>query len=267
MISTLVSLHKIKDSNEINQLSNLRENTQFILENLDVLLIRTDTAAPVRTKDMLIHRTPGRVLNKLAKSKTKWDEKHWEEACYMRWNIKGENAPKDIVFEHIITYQVPLKSKQADEDWGKIDLLGQDAEKMPVVIELKSHPGEPLLRAITEVVAYGVVVMKVWNANPSNLHREWLNNVRNNDCPASIKKCPLVIAAPTDYWEVCLSKSVRPQKNQTPREAIPYLKNLLTKLEEKGFPITLVEITHKGQNCCDKNGLPVITGAKKIIDM
>jgi hypothetical protein len=259
------SLHDVKD---VPQLSFMEEQTRSILPFLDCLIENTRREAPVRQSGhpySLQREFECRDLSRGERNKEQWMEKHWEEACRLQWRDSVAGMGSDLPFYRIVSYQVMLRESNANKKWGEIDLIGENDMHMPVVIELKSKPSEYLLLAILEVVAYGIAIQKAWATPESQFMHDWTKTVGMKDPPSVLSDCPLVVAAPTEYWDICLSgktKRVGFQTSQTAREAIL---ELLHALEQRDYSVTLVEICHGGKDqIYPPKGLrlPTLTGAR-----
>ena len=101
-----------------------------------------------------------------------------------KWKEDEAGLDPWVPFRKVVSYQVMLRNTNEDRGWGELDLLGATAENVPVAIELKIHPGEYLLRAIVEVLAYGVAIRKAWNATDEcPLSSQWANVVGKIDEP------------------------------------------------------------------------------------
>jgi Holliday junction resolvase-like predicted endonuclease len=259
-LSADMSLHEVKD---LIQLKYSREQASFIADNLDAMLKKTWEVAPVRELGHSYALDPPsgvRQLQRPERSKEKWMEKHWEEACYYsRWD-KAHGFGSKLPFCWLARYQVMLRETNGDERWGEIDLLGSTEKFLPVVIELKSKTSEYLLRAIAEAAAYGVAVEKAWNVENSQFRIDWKNRFDLPTVQNSITTCPLVILAPTEYWAVCLSQDRKPIRFKTPFDAREPIRIFMDRLRERGFSVSLVEICHEDKS--DADGLPVIIRAK-----
>lgn len=257
------SLHQVKD---LLRLKYAEEQARFLVKHLDPLLEATANVAPVRQPGHgypLNRDVPVRRLNKSPKTRDRWMEKHWEEASFLKWRGSDTGLESSVVFRRLVAYQVMLRETNEDKGWGEIDLLGMDRQSLPVVVELKSKPGETLLRAITEAVAYGVAIKKAWNAEPSQFREDWKSAVDPQVCDRKkITNIHSVIAAPTSYWSTVLNPSQKRTRYQTRPEVIKVIRLLLKELSERGHKISLVEITHEEFE--DKYGLPILTDAKTV---
>ena len=93
-----------------------------------------------------------------------------------------------------------LRETNKNHGWGELDLLGATAEKIPVAIELKIFPREYLLKAIVEVLAYGVAIRKALSGiDGCPLRSQWASVVGKIE---SLVDRPLVVVAPAEYWQV-----------------------------------------------------------------
>ena len=150
-----------------------------------------------------------------------------------------------------------LRDTNQDLGWGELDLLGATAENIPVAIELKIKPSEYLLRAIVEVLAYGVTIRKAWGGiDGCPLRSQWADDVGEI---GSLVDLPLAVMAPASYWKVILSDSPKRIGFQTPQAVRKSIKKLLEKMHGANYPLTFVEVNAEQQ--LDKSGLPVITNA------
>lgn len=252
VLDKTMSLHVIKD---MMQLSFAEQHADFIANNLETLIANTYSVAPVRKADHpypLVHKDP----HKLTPSAPPL-EKHWEEAIFRKWKENKDSLGAGVPFRKVVGFQVMLRDTNKDLGWGEVDLLGATAKKIPVVIELKIKPSEYLLRAIVEVLAYGVAIRKAWGGfHGCSLRSQWESIVGKTD---SLGDLPLVVMAPTSYWEVILSDSPKRIRFQTPQPVRQSIKKLLANMHSVHYPLTFVEV-HKEQQL-DKSGLPVIINA------
>ncbi|MFH1976904.1 MAG: hypothetical protein ABIJ52_15370 [Pseudomonadota bacterium] len=247
-----MSLHDIKDK---MQLKFAEQHADFIADNLETLIDNTYCVAPVRKADhpyTLVHKNP----HKLAPSVSPL-EKHWEEAIFRKWEKVDNGLDSLIPFRKVVGFQVMLRDTNKNCGWGELDLLGATAMNIPVAIELKIFPSEYLLRAIVEVLAYGVAIRKAWSCiDGCPLPSQWASVVGKIE---SLVDLPLAIVAPASYWQVVLSDSPKHIRFQTPQPARQSIKKLLEKMHCANYPLTFVEVNAEEQ--LDKSGLPVIINA------
>jgi hypothetical protein len=247
-----MSLHDIKDK---MQLRFAKQQADFISNNLETLIDNTYCVAPVRKADHPY--TLGRTDDRNLTSRVSPLEKHWEEAIFRKWEKVEDGLDSPIPFRKVVSYQVMLRDTNKNSGWGELDLLGATAEKIPVAIELKIKPSEYLLRAIVEVLAYGVAIRKAWSGiDGCPLCSQWAGVVGKID---SLVDLPLAVVAPASYWQVVLSDSPKRIRFQTPQPVRQSIKKLLEKMFCINYPLTFVEVNAEQQ--MDKSGLPVIINA------
>ena len=244
-----MSLHDIK--NKI-QLTFADQQADSIAENLETLINNTHRVAPVRKAPYTLDRNDDRSLT----SSVSPLEKHWEEAVFRKWEKDEDCLDPLIPFRKVVGYQMMLRDTNKNRGWGELDLLGATAGNVPVAIELKINPGEYLLKAIVEVLAYGVAIRKAWNEDGCPLRSQWANVVGKID---SLVDLPLAVMAPASYWNVILSDSPKRIRFQTPQSVRQSIKNLLEKMHCAKYPLTFVEVHAEPQP--DEIGLPVIINA------
>jgi len=245
-----MSLHDIKDK---VQLRFAKQQADFIADNLETLIDNTYCVAPVRKNKYRLTRPDDRNLT----SSVSPLEKHWEEAIFRKWEKVEDGLEPPIPFRKVLSYQVMLRNTNEDSGWGELDLLGATAENVPVAIELKIKPSEYLLRAIVEVLAYGVAIRKAWSGiDGCPLCSQWASVVGKID---SLVDLPLAVVAPASYWQVVLSDSPKRIRFQTPQPVRQSIKKLLEKMYCVNYPLTFVEVNAEQQ--MDKSGLPVIINA------
>lgn len=245
-----MSLHEIKDK---IQLRFAEQQADFIANNLETLIENTYCVAPVRKNEYPLTRRDDRNLT----HSTNFLEKHWEEAIFRKWEKVDDGLDPRVPFRKVVSYQVMLRDTNKNSGWGELDLLGASAEKIPVAIELKIKPNEYLLRAIIEVLAYGVAIRKAWGVDGCPLCSQWASRVDKKI--DSLVDLPLVVVAPASYWQVVLSDSPKRIQFQTPQPVRRSIKKLLEKMYCINYPLTFVEINEEKQ--VDKSGLPVIINA------
>lgn len=246
-------LHRIKDRKELEFMG---QHAQALLENLETAIEETRKKVPRRSKN---YRLKGGQRFQLADpTKELWSEKDWEQALWNnREEIKGAGAAG--MWAEIIGYQEPLQESRNDLGWGKIDLLGITETGLPVVIELKSNKkSETLLRALIEVTAYGIALREAW---PS-LAGEWTKRATELRLPSPslsrLEKCPLVIAAPDDYWKVQRTSAKRVACEPFEDFWKPF-HELCAALEVHGFPVSFLELKRcdNGSITAEKATLPL----------
>jgi len=247
-----MSLHDIKDK---MQLQFTEQHADFISNNLETLIDNTYCVAPVRKENHpypLVRRDRHNLTPNVPPL-----EKHWEEAIFRKWKKVEDGLDSPIPFRKVVSYQVMLRETNKNIGWGELDLLGASAEKIPVAIELKIKPSEYLLRAIVEVLAYGVAIRKAWSGiDGCPLCSQWASVVGKFD---SLVDLPLAVVAPASYWQVVLSDSPKRIRFQTPQPARQSIKKLLEKMYCVNYPLTFVEVNAEQQP--DESGLPVIINA------
>jgi hypothetical protein len=247
-----MSLHVIKDK---MQLRFAEQHADFITNNLETLIDNTYRVAPVRKGDhqyTLVRKDRHNLTSSVSPL-----EKHLEEAIFRKWKKADDGLDFRVPFRKIVSYQVMLRETNKNLGWGELDLLGATTENVPVAIELKIIPSEYLLRAIVEVLAYGVAIRKAWSGiDGCPLRSQWASVVGKID---SLVDLPLAVMAPASYWKVILSNSPNRIGFQTPRPVRQSIKKLLEKMHCANYPLTFVEINT--EQPLNKSGLPVIINA------
>jgi len=251
-LDNTMSLHVIKDK---MQLKFAEQQADFIADNLETLIKNTYCVAPVRRTnheyELVREHRPS-----LTPSFPHL-EKHWEEAIFRKWEENEDGLDLGVPFRKIVSYQVMLRNTNEDRGWGELDLLGATAENIPVAIELKIKPSEYLLRAIVEILAYGVAIRKAFSGfDECPLPSQWVSNVGKVD---NLVDLPLVVMAPASYWEVIFSNNLNRIGFQTPQPVRQSIKKLLEKMSSANYPLTFVEVNAEQQP--DKSVLPAIINA------
>lgn len=254
-----MSFHKVKD---IIQLRFMAEQAKQIKEHLTKLLESTWRVAPVQQNCPYVLCRDGkrRKLRQTDNARSKWDEKHWEEACYHKWYCGEDGLASSFPFRTIMSYQVMLRDTNEDREWGKIDLLGVSSKALPVVIELKSKDGEYLLRAVAEGVAYAVAVKKAWS--DGGLRAQWQERLKMPQFTETLCAVPVVVAAPTDCWTRWKGDSGKRIAYQVKKESMQAIADLVAALKSRGYPVTFVELL--GGEPADPYGLPTIKGVRTL---
>jgi hypothetical protein len=249
-----MSLHVIKDK---MQLKFAKQHADFIANNLETLIVNTYRDAPVRKANHpypLVRRDRHNLTPNVPPL-----EKHWEEAIFRKWKKADDDLDSRVPFRKVVSYQVMLRETNKNRGWGELDLLGATAENIPVAIELKIYPKEYLLRAIVEVLAYGVVIRKAWSGiDGCPLRSQWASVVGKIDSLVDLP-LPLVVVAPANYWKAIFSNNLPRTPFQTPQPARQSIKKLLAKMHSVNYPLTLVKV--KAEPHPDEGGLPVIIKA------
>jgi hypothetical protein len=252
VLDKTMSLHVIKD---MMRLGFAEQHADFITDNLETLIENTNCVAPVHKAGhpyALVHKDPRKLTPNIPPL-----EKHWEEAIFRKWKKDEDGLDPRVPFRKVVSYQVMLRESNDDASWGELDLFGATKENVPVAIELKIKPSEYLLRAIVEVLAYGVAIRKAWSGiNGCPLRSQWANVVGKID---RLVDLPLAVVAPASYWQVILSDSPKKTPFQTPQPARQSIKKLLKKMHCVNYPLTFVEVHAEPQ--LDKFWLPVIINA------
>ncbi len=248
-----MSLHDIKDK---MQLEFAEQHADFITNNLETLIENTYRDAPVRKNPYPLTRRDRHNL----KPNVLPLEKHWEEAIFRKWKTADAGLNPRVPFRKVVSYQVMLRDTNKNRGWGELDLLGATAENIPVAIELKIRPSEYLLRAVVEVLAYGITIRKAWNDEERSLSSQWAKVVGKTD---SLIDLPLVVMAPAKYWEDVLRNNPKQERFQTPQFAIQSIQKLIDKMHHvHHYPLTFVKVYAESQP--DESGLPVIIDAEVI---
>jgi len=252
VLDKTMSLHVIKDK---MQLRFAEQHADFIAKNLETLIENTYRVAPVRKADHPYPLDRKDRLNLTPSAKPL--EKHWEEAIYRKWKNGEDDLGPRVPFRKIVGYQVMLRDNNDDVGWGELDLFGATAENVPVAIELKTIPSEYLLRAIVEVLAYGVAIRKAWSGiDGCPLRSQWADVV---GVAGHLVNLPLAVVAPASYWQVVLSDNPKRIRFQTPQPVRRSINELLAKMQSSGYPLSFVEIHAEPQP--DESGMPVIINA------
>jgi hypothetical protein len=150
---------------------------------------------------------------------------------------------------------VPLFDQQQKSGWGYIDLLGVNAEGLPVVVELKkgaqaqadgkTQSTETPLRMILEAAAYAAALRRNWDV----FRRDWVDRLRELNVPESViskvpgklDTVPLVAAAPASFWIDWLPVT---EKGMTVSpETWKWFKALLDEMRRAGLPASFVSIS------------------------
>ncbi len=93
----------------------------------------------------------------------------------------------------LLDYQTPLKARQTDSGFGKVDLFGVIDRRIPCVVELKVKGGDTPLRALLEGLAYCAVI----EANVADIAKE---AAALHGVDLSLARPALIVLAPEDYW-------------------------------------------------------------------
>jgi len=243
------------------QLRFVREQTEYIRDNLDTLVANTIKNAPYRKKGFRLDRRPeSQVKHKAGKELTREEDK-WERAIYEKWGPAGFGEFVSVC-KRIQTYQYPLQASCKDR-WGKIDLLGIDTEFLPVPIELKKREAnESPLRMLVEVAAYGFAIQKVW----PNLKDCWVKAVRwfgvsPSQFSATLDRVTLVGVAPEEYWRQWRGLSGT-EEGKFPCEAWPPFWELVDRFG-KWFDIHFVAV----EGSCDKTAKRATIAGARILGL
>jgi hypothetical protein len=181
---------------------------------------------------------------------------------YRRWSKTRSLAASVYlpVCPCLQTYQFPLKRKQSDDSWGKIDLLGVSPDLLPVPNELKMRTSsDSPLRMLIEVAAYGFALRAAW----PELRADWESCMSGRfghcpEMPAELDdKIHLVGVAPVEYWEACLGRDPNIRARRVPHRAWGPFWQLVDKFAEYfETHFAAVHGTWEGDDC-----LPTVSGA------
>ena len=197
----------------------MKQQCEQLINCWPAMLARTVELAPTRHNDFKLSKANGGCPDITSK------EYRWERSL---WNIWGPEIvhPRSDFVPHLCkaiqTYQCPLqqqkkgRKKNSNAGWGKIDLVGYQKTKRPVLIELK-EPGsddEPL-HAIMEIAAYGVAFKKAWEDTKGELKQEWKNAVGGFKGMDKLGTLDLLVAAPKPYWKYFSKEISNCKKDKT----------------------------------------------------
>jgi hypothetical protein len=241
-------LHCLKD--RWVQIAYLPQQCQHLAsgENFQSACAITRLAAPPRWR-----RNPrGRMLyldphpERLEPDQT-MRESRLERAMFRRWG-RSDSQYVEKAWHRLIKYQVPLKeNRNSPAGLKAIDLLGVTAACIPVVIELKvmhASPETPL-RAILEAAAYGCVLEAAWEPRfRQELADRLIEFSMSGTPPLQLNGCPLVIAAPSAYWNFW-------SEHEWMRAAASAFRNFLDKMRDRHFPVTFISIVASNTNWQD----------------
>ena len=237
-------------------LTRISASAEQTIKHLDAIIEKTRGGAPVRKA-----RRVGSTYKLSRDPKGGEPDERSREACieraiFRKWGPVTRISCKDSAFlpsvcQFIQTYQMPLQDKRADAAWGKIDLVGVSFEWLPVVIELKEEKSvETPLRMLVEATGYAVAVSKAWK--DGCLREEWCKSIERVmaasapkfEWPDKLQTVPIICAAPRAYWKQRRGKAGA-EPNALPKEAWKALADLMSALNDEGFPVTLVEFDAK----------------------
>jgi len=151
------------------------------------------------------------------KDETKRNEDHLCMAIFNRYRYNPEKKEKLIVAgysQYIVDYQTPIKKKETDSGWGKIDLVGlvkRSSRKQLVFWEMKWPGGDDPLYASIELLIYAKPFDKYKDKSEDNLKSLLFEifSARGFKEAEELKAQPLLfVAAPHDYWSKCEEKYV-----------------------------------------------------------
>lgn len=227
-------LHILKD--DIQQ-------TRDLLNNLDTAITATRDLAPKREPkskktDENLFRLQRDLLSQEASIanpiKLTRKEDRLEREAWCHWSSPSA-VPVPGAWERLVTYQMPLRNSREDKAWGNVDLVGMSPEGLPVVVECKAGGSDdPILRVMIQALAYGIAIQSAW----PKLRPHWLKATSHLRKPLQLPKelvvCPLVCAAPPEYWDAALGC--------LDQEARKDLGELVTAFGYQGFPTRFVKL-------------------------
>lgn len=240
------SLHRLKD--QINQVSLLGVHAQSITERLQDYFESTKNALQnPRTQEQKYQLLRG-LTEEIDDSS---GERLWERAMMQRFSLRGVK-PVPNCWERIIAFQVPLYSRQNQEGWGDIDLMGVYGGA-PSIIELKGRPQvnpdgsiqttNTPLKIVIQALAYAIAVRSHWNF----IREEFAMRCQDLGISTQVQQdlegvdIPIVAAAPADFWMNWLPVTNN-WTTQHPESWIPF-QSLLNRLAECHYPVRFVSIS------------------------
>jgi hypothetical protein len=167
-------------------------------------------------------------------------EAWYQRAMYMRWY--NQSGAPNSGWHWIIDYEVPMYDRDNSPiNVGTIDNLGISQGGFPIVVEVKvlrpSRGADTPLQAILEAAAYACVVQADWAALRAELiDRVGTQKIQINP-PEELTECPLVVAAPPEYWTFWQNPNRRSFV-----DAKPALRLLVQRFQDNHFPITFVSV-------------------------
>ena len=246
-------LHHKEMQRLVNQLQHMDKHAKELISVLNCQLEITYASAPKRVRTYLLDRSERR--NPVRQQR----ERLLEKAIWKQWQ---SDPFADGLYHHIQTFQMPLKHRQSDKGWGKVDLIGVTQEGLPVVLELKREKSdETPLRMLVEGLAYAVCVRRAWNEG--TLRSQWERDVtklsKGFTAPKILLEVPVVGIAPKKYWQTKIgNKKGKRTAGQVPVKAWKSFEKLCKKCSERGFPVSFLQFGVDGE---DDAGLP------KIVDV
>jgi hypothetical protein len=223
-----------------------------LLKYLNVQIERTYNAAPSR-----VARVNAKNLYKLKRKPTEARKRlgtlqrdfsgGWEDISedHLEFAIWEQFQSKDFEFCcSIQTYQMPLKSKNNDKGWGRIDLVGVTAdERLPVVIELKKENADDTLhRMLLEAFAYAIAVRKAWNDGGRQLAMEWCGIHAIED--RILERVPIICVAPRGFWNRRRGLVEGTNEHRVPKSAWEPFGELVRAMGIRGFPASFVQFDY-----------------------
>ena len=143
--------------NTLRQLRRKARRRERITADQIMQAYKCDNSSPPRQKYLSKGRDTIRV-----DTATRRREEHVAKALFLLGKIKlvGGVTLRDNLKLEFLDYQFPLKSKQADMDVGKVDLIGCVDKESLALVELKTEGNnkDSPLDALIEILDYGAIV-------------------------------------------------------------------------------------------------------------
>lgn len=150
--------------------------------------------------------------------------------------VSGES---DGLWKYLATYQLPLFADGSKDNWGHVDLLGINAENVPVVIELKQQNAtDSPLRSALEAAGYAIALREMWSKVFDELAETMASNeVSIGETPtvATHQEIQTVVLAPKQYWTLVSTTMTHAAKDR--------LNEFLQALRGFGIQTSLGEIS------------------------
>jgi len=169
--------------------------------------------------------------------------------CSKRSQQYGPSGPgRWLLFERcdrLLGIGVRLRDERRGRHWDRVDLVGVDTERTPVVIELKGTRGQATpLRAAIDATAYGLAIRKAW---PHRLRGDWLDALKaagfgEPRLPVFLNRLTVLIAAPEAYWQDRIGGPETGTRGSVSTAAWQALHDLTDALVPQGFDVVFASL-------------------------
>lgn len=160
----------------------------------------------------------------------------------------------DGLWDHLITFQLPLYDDAAKDSWGHCDLLGIGRDRIPIVVELKHDDAKDSpLRSLLEAAGYAIAIQRVWPTVRDELGETFAELGISIDLGQSVSEAiQILVLAPETHWNFV--------RSQMTAEDTRALESLFVALREHRLEVLLGQILRNSSDRFDVQRLRLSSG-------